>query len=298
MAVINLGSINIDHVYQVEHFVQPGETLASSDYQRVLGGKGANQSIALARAGIKVLHLGALNHADQDFKQQMIDYGVDCGRVALTDIASGHAIIQVIPSGENAIVLFGGANQQITQQAIQATVDNADSNDWFLTQNETAQVPQALQMARQAGLSVAYNPAPVTDVVKQVNPDWVDLLIVNQTEAQVISGCDDLQTQIDYFQSQWPNSQVLLTLGQSGAKMISKSSVLSVDAYDVQAVDTTAAGDTFIGFFLAAFCGGMEAGQAMQQACAAAAIAVTKAGAAQSIPALTDVQNFIRENHK
>lgn len=298
MAIINLGSINIDHVYQVEHFVKPGETLASSAYQRVLGGKGANQSIALAKAGAKVRHIGALHHSDQDFKQQMNDYAVDCDAIKMTDEPSGHAIIQVVPSGENAIVLFGGANQIINQQDIQQVVDEADSDDWFLTQNETTLVPQALQMARQKGLSVAYNPAPITDVIQQVKPDWVDLLIVNQTEAQAVSGCDELEAQIHFFQNQWPNSQVLLTLGQSGAKLITSNRILSVDAYAVNAIDTTAAGDTFIGFFIAAYGQGMEAGQAMQQASAAAALAVQKAGAAPSIPLLLDVQNFIKENYK
>ncbi|MBC3766181.1 ribokinase [Neptunicella marina] len=297
MAIINLGSINIDHVYQVDHFVTPGETMASSDYQQLLGGKGANQSIALAKAGAVVKHIGALHKSDEAFKQQMLDYGVDGSEIKLTDTPSGHAIIQVIPEGENAIVLFGGANQAIEQQHIADVLVTCSEDDWFLTQNETALVPEALQMARQAGLSVAYNPAPATDVVKQVNPDWVDLLIVNQTEAELVSGCDSLEAQMEYFQQHWPNTDVLLTLGKAGATLITREGVLAADAYEVKALDTTAAGDTFIGFFLAFFAQGEEVGVAMQMACAAAALAVQKAGAAQSIPAVEEVLDFIEETH-
>ena len=166
MAVINFGSINIDHVYQVDHFVQPGETLASNDYQVLLGGKGANQSIALANAGAEVSHVGCINHNDVHFKQAMIKHGINGRFIRCTDTASGHAIIQVTPSGENAIFLFGGANQEISTQDIQAALADTQSGDWILLQNETSGTADVLAAAKAKGLKVAFNPAPMTNDIK------------------------------------------------------------------------------------------------------------------------------------
>ena len=131
MAVINFGSINIDHVYHVDHFVKPGETLASTKYTQLLGGKGANQSIALAQAGADVKHVGAIHQSDAAFKQTLIRHGVDCQYVACTETASGHAIIQVTPDGENAIVLFGGANQTINEATVRKALSDTSSADYF-----------------------------------------------------------------------------------------------------------------------------------------------------------------------
>ncbi|MFT4747690.1 MAG: ribokinase, partial [Congregibacter sp.] len=159
MAIINFGSINIDHVYQVDHFVQPGETIASRHYQCLLGGKGANQSIALARAGSEVRHVGKINEADVAFKQTMIRDGIDCKHVTCTETASGHAMIQVTPSAENAIVLFGGANHEMTPKDIMFALDTVKPADWVLTQNETSSIDQVLIQAKEKGLRVAFNPA-------------------------------------------------------------------------------------------------------------------------------------------
>lgn len=293
MAVINFGSINIDHVYQVDHFVQPGETQASKSYQQLLGGKGANQSIALARAGSDVWHVGKINQADAAFKQTMIRENINCKYVQCTETASGHAIIQVTPSGENAIVLFGGANQELNDKDIIQALDGAKSSDWVLTQNETSAIDQVLLQAKEKGLKVAFNPAPMNDSVKHLPLHCIDLLIVNEVEAEFISGHQDLDQIEDYFRKDWPHAEVLITLGKAGVRMVKKEKTIDVPAFDVTAVDTTAAGDTFIGYFLSAYADHSESKTALTRACAASALAVTKMGAAQSIPTKEEVNRFL-----
>lgn len=296
MCVINFGSINIDHVYQVEHFVQPGETLASTGYQQLLGGKGANQSIALAKAGTEVKHVGKIHELDAHFKQTMIKAGIDCRFVTCTDTPTGHAIIQVTPSAENAIVLFGGANLTLDNQDILRALDAAEPHDWILTQNETSEIESVLRQSKEQGLSVAFNPAPMTESVKQLPFECIDLLIVNEVEAAEIAGCEDLDGIEAYFRDNWAHAEVLITLGKAGVKMLRGDETISVDAFSVDAVDTTAAGDTFIGFFLSAYSEDVPAEVALRRACAASAIAVTREGAAQSIPDAEEVNDFLQKH--
>jgi ribokinase len=293
MAVINFGSINIDHVYQVEHFVQPGETIASSHYQCLLGGKGANQSIALARAGSEVLHVGKINEVDVAFKQTMIRDGIDCKHITCTETASGHAIIQITPSAENAIVLFGGANHEITHKDIMDALDTVKPEDWVLTQNETNNIDQVLAQAKAKGLRVAFNPAPMTESVKHLPHECIDLLIVNEVEAEELSGRKDLDKIEAYFREDWSHAEVLITLGKVGVRMLKKDKTIDVPAFEVDAVDTTAAGDTFIGYFLSAYSNHTDSKTALIRACAASALAVMKLGAAQSIPNEEDVNRFL-----
>ena len=293
MAVINFGSINIDHVYQVDHFVQPGETIASSHYQCLLGGKGANQSIALARAGSEVLHVGKINEADVAFKQTMIRDGIDCKHITCTETASGHAIIQVTPSADNAIVLFGGANHEITHKDIMYALDTVKPADWVLTQNETNNIDQVLAQAKAKGLRVAFNPAPMTESVKHLPHECIDLLIVNEVEAEELSGRKDLDKIEAYFREDWSHAEVLITLGKVGVRMLKIDKTIDVPAFEVDAVDTTAAGDTFIGYFLSAYSNHTDSKTALIRACAASALAVMKLGAAQSIPNKEDVNRFL-----
>ena len=296
MAIINFGSINIDHVYQVDHFVQPGETIASTHYQQLLGGKGANQSIALAQAGADVQHVGSVHENDAAFKQTLIKHGVDCRSVTCSDTPSGHAIIQVTPSGENAIVLFGGANQTIDNNSVRKALSDTTSSDWVLTQNETSSIDEVLKQAKNKHLKVAFNPAPMSESVKSLPLECVDLLIVNETEAAAITGERELDAIISHFQSEWADTEIIITLGKAGVKMLRKGNIIDVPAFTVDAVDTTAAGDTFIGYFLSGYATHMDARQALVRGCAASAIAVTREGAAQSIPSQKDVDRFLAKH--
>ena len=296
MAIIYFGSINIDHVYQVDHFVQPGETLASTHYQQLLGGKGANQSIALAQAGADVCHVGSIHENDAAFKQALIKKGVDCRGVKCSETPSGHAIIQVTPSGENAIVLFGGANQTITAKTVMQALDGTKPSDWVLTQNETSSIDQVLRQAKEKQLKVAFNPAPMSESVKSLPLECIDLLIVNETEAAALTEKDSLDDIVAVFKEQWSECEVIITLGKAGVMMLKNNDCIKVDAFLVDAVDTTAAGDTFIGYFLSAYSNHTDAKRALIRGCAASAIAVTREGAAQSIPTQKEVDRFLAKH--
>lgn len=296
MAIINLGSVNVDHVYQVVQFVQPGETIASVGYQKLLGGKGANQSIALAKAGAETMHIGRLHESDSEFKQRMIRYGVNCKHLCCSDTPSGHAIIQVDSQGENAIVLFPGANHELTGKEVQAALSDASPSDWLLLQNETSAIGEAMQQAKNKGMRVAFNPAPMTASVKELVFANIDLLIVNQHEAAELANTSNLPEIESYFRQHWPHAEVIITLGQQGVVMLRENQRVEVAAFSVDAVDTTAAGDTFIGYFLAAYADHQPAEKALRQACAASALAVTQVGAAQSIPDKDAVERFLAKN--
>lgn len=295
MAIINVGSINIDHVYLVEHFVNPGETLASRDYQKLLGGKGANQSFALAKTGIETRHVGLINDSDFAAKQALIRAGIDCKYVKGTEVPSGHAIIQVADSGENSIILFAGANHKIKPNLIRQAVDEASPGDWMLLQNETSGISDAIAIAKEKGLKVAFNPAPMTAAVKTLPLSDIDLLIVNEGEAEALTGEVTLDGMQQWFKREIPDSEVIVTLGSKGAKLLTATGSVFAPAFAVKAVDTTAAGDTFIGFFLASYVTGMEPEKCIRKACAASAITVTRMGAAQSIPSNDEVNAFLAE---
>jgi len=297
MAVFNFGSINIDHVYSVPHFVQPGETLSSISYQSILGGKGANQSVALAKANNHVFHIGAIGATDSGFIEQMKAAGVNCDFVReLSDVASGHAIIQVTPDAENNIILFGGANQCISDDHIASALATAKPNDWVLLQNETNAIDKIITEAHKRQLHIAFNPAPMTESVKQLPLDKLTLLVVNEVEAEQLTGESDVGAMKRALKSTYPNTQVLLTLGKAGVWFVDAHNEEFCAAFKVEAIDTTAAGDTFIGFFLAAYQANKSIAEALKYACAASALAVMKAGAAPSIPSVDDVNAFLQSH--
>lgn len=295
MSVFNFGSINIDFVYQVPHLVKPGETLSSTHFQSVLGGKGANQSIALAKAGVDVKHVGAVNKGDIKFVEQMQSYGVDCSLVRLCDdVASGHAIIQVDEQAENSIILFGGANQTFCPQQIDKALTSAQAGDYLLIQNEINALHQVMQAAFDKKMKIVFNPAPMTPSVNELPLSFVDLFVLNEIEAEQISGFVNLNDIKAALLERYPESHFVITLGKQGACFFNKEQEVSVEAFVVNAIDTTAAGDTFIGFFLAGLEQKQDITDALSFACAASALSVTKSGAAQSIPDLNDVNQFLR----
>ncbi|MBF7072080.1 ribokinase [Glaciecola sp. MH2013] len=298
MAVFNFGSINIDHVYSVSHFVQPGETLSSSAYQSILGGKGANQSVALAKAENNIYHVGAIGSSDSAFIEQMEKAGVNCTHIrALSDVASGHAIIQVTPDAENAIILFGGANHCLSDDHIASALAFAKTDDWVLLQNETNAIADIIESSHARGLNIAFNPAPMTASVKSLPLDKLSLLIVNEVEAEQLTGESDVEKIKQSLLANYPSTQFVVTLGKQGAWYVSAEDQHYCPAFKVDAVDTTAAGDTFIGFFLAAYQRKESMPDALKYASAASALAVTKAGAAPSIPNVDEVAAFLQKNN-
>ena len=290
----NLGSINLDHVYRVNHFVQPGETLASLGMQTLLGGKGANQSLALARAGASVRHIGSVCRADSWAVDMLSDSGVDVSCVLQIDEPSGHAIIQVDEAGENAILLHGGANQSLPDAQIEASLASAQPGDWLLMQNECNGLELAMDIAKRKQMLIAFNPAPMSEQVQTLPLDDCAVLIVNEIEAAQLSGINDEAEAAAALLKRFPGVQLVLTEGSKGATWLYQGQREFVAAHKVDVVDTTAAGDTFVGYFLAALDRhNNDALAALQTASAASAIAVTKLGASTSIPVIQAVKHFL-----
>lgn len=298
-SVYNYGSINIDHVYRVPHLVRPGETLSSTDYQIVLGGKGANQTIALARAGGRVAHWGQLGRADEWALETLRDAGADIDDVAVLEGSSGHTVIQVDDEGENAIVLFGGTNQSFTPERLDELLTGADSGGWLLLQNECNAIEAVIQKALARGLKVAFNPAPMTPAIRKLPLTELSLLFVNRGEAAALVDIDeqsDADTLIKALQTALPGVDIVLTLGAEGAWRIDgeHNEPLYQPARPVQAVDTTGAGDTFIGYYMAALQADHDANTCLARATAAAALAVQRPGAATGIPTVEEVEAFLQ----
>lgn len=285
MKVLNFGSINIDLVFAVPHITAPGETLLSTSLTRGLGGKGANTSVALARAGADVRHFGAIGPDGEDMLARLEAFGVDCSQVQRLPTETGQAIIQVAEDGENAITLLRGANWDMPAEIIPAVLAEADAGDWLVLQNETAHVVEAARRADEAGVQVAYAAAPFeAKAVAEVLP-FADLIALNRVEA------DQMEKALGSNVEELGIAMAIVTDGSKGATLYRAGhEPLFVPARKVEkVVDTTAAGDTFLGFFLGRLSRGEPAERAMDVATAASAIGVTRPGAAGSIPDIEEV---------
>lgn len=286
MAVYNLGSINIDYVYQVPHLPVPGETLAALAYDIGLGGKGANQSVASARAGARTLHIGAVGTEGLWARDALAGYGVDVSHVTSGTEPTGHAIINVDPAAENAIVLYAGANRTIGLAAVAAALAAARPGDSLLMQNETSVQVETARLAAARGLRVIYSAAPFDLGAVRAVMAHVSLLVMNEIEA------GQLRDGLGFM----PEQDVIVTKGSRGAEWLSANSEpLFVPALRVVPVDTTGAGDCFIGTLAAALDAGMDRRSAMRRAAAAAALQVTRAGAAQAMPSVDEVDRFLAQ---
>ncbi len=292
MKIINLGSINIDHVYAVEHFVQPGETLKSSGYSIFSGGKGANQSIALARAGARVSHAGKIGKDGTWLKQSLQDSGVTTELIRLSDKPTGHAVIQVDKHGENAIIIHGGANESFTDEDIKGIIDGMQQGDTLLLQNEINSLDKILQLSKDRGLRVIFNPAPMSEKVKSYPLECVDIFIINETEGEMLTSEKDPDAIVSCMQRLYPDSTTVLTLGKEGLIYKDNATKIKMAALEVEAVDTTGAGDTFIGYFVAGLVEEAGIEKSLQMGIKASALCVGRQGAADSIPEREEVENF------
>lgn len=298
MKIINFGSLNIDYVYQVDHFVAAGESQQAMQRQIHAGGKGLNQSIAAARAGAQVMHAGALGPDGAFLHKILCEAGVDASMILQTDAPTGHAIIQVTPEGENAIVAFGGANQHVTQTYVDSVLDKAEQGDWLLLQHETSCTAYIIAQAAKHGLRVAFNPSPFPPHPERLPLEKVHTFIVNELEGALLAGLPlhtDERTIVTAIAQKYPAAHIILTLGGRGVMALLDGAEYMQPAFAVQPVDTTAAGDTFCGYYLAACCGENAPEERLRLACAAAAIAITRAGAAPSIPTMNETLNFLQQ---
>lgn len=286
MRVLNFGSLNVDHVYRVAHIVRPGETLGSGSYTRFPGGKGANQSVALARAGAPVWHAGMVGPESAWLRDRLAADGVHTEFIRVDDEPGGHAIIQVEEaSGQNSIVLFGGANQRLTDEHMAEALAAFQPGDILLLQNEINLTAGLIRQGYAAGLRVCLNPAPMDPSVLGFPLDLLDLLVVNEHEGEALSGEREPERILDALAAKYPQTRLCLTLGGDGVmyRAVGGSTVFQA-ASAHKPVDTTAAGDTFIGYFLAADLAGKTVAEALACASEAAGLSVTRPGAMDSIP--------------
>lgn len=293
MSFLNLGSLNIDRVLRVGRIVHPGETIASTSLAEFAGGKGANQSVALARAGATVAHLGKIGPDGRWLLEKLAAEGIDVQRVSVAARPTGQAMIQVDDVGQNAIVLAGGANQDITESEVDAAIASVAAGSWLLTQNETSAVAHAIERARQRGLLVAFNPAPFDDRVRQYPLEAVDLLCLNETEGAAMTGESEAEAIGAALHREFPRCEIVLTLGSAGILRHGPDGIVRCGAPRVEAVDTTAAGDTFIGYYLAGRFAGVGCRENLEFACRGAALCVTRAGAMDSIPRRDEVRGWV-----
>lgn len=281
----NLGSINIDNFYEVPHLPLPGETLAATSYGFGLGGKGANMSVAAARAAARVSHIGAVGANGRWTRERLMEYGVDVPHIAQLDTPTGHANIVVDPQGENSIVLYQGANVELTEAIIGAALTEASPGDFLLMQNETNGQDYATATAQALGLRVAYAAAPFEAAAIARLLGKIDLLILNAVEAQ----------QLEETTGKAPNAlgivDVVITLGAKGCKWVSNTGEKCFDAYPADVVDTTGAGDTFTGYLVAGLDRGMDMDAAIDLALKAASLMVARRGTADVIPDLKEIQD-------
>lgn len=291
MRILNLGSLNIDHVYKVDHFVQPGETISSLELNDFCGGKGLNQSVAAARAGAEVFHAGMVG-PDGDMLLEMLNQsGANTDYVKqLEDVPTGHAIIQVNAKGQNCIIIHGGANRAVTTDYIDDVLGHFSAGDILLLQNEVTNIEYAIDKAKEKGMRVALNPSPIDDALAKskslFNVDW---FILNEIEGNALTGKKLGEEICEELLRLYPDSHVVLTLGKQGVIYFDKAEVERHGIYDVPVVDTTAAGDTFTGYFLAGVVQGMPTENTLEMASKASSLAVSRAGAAPSIPTRAEV---------
>ena len=295
MKVLNLGSMNLDLVYSVDHIVQPGETESSFSMSTFLGGKGMNQSVALAKAGVEVWQGGMIGEDGQPFLDACAEFGVKAQCIEKVPGKSGHAVIQIDKHAQNCILLYGGANQQLTEAYVDKTLARFDAGDLLLLQNEVNLLPYIVDRAYEKGMQIALNPSPFNDKLKAVDMGKVSIFLLNEVEGGQVTGETEPQAIIEKLLSLYPHARIVLTLGADGSIYADAGERHDQPIFPVQAVDTTAAGDTFTGYFLAGLVEGMPVAEALKMSAKASSIAVSRPGAVPSIPWRKEVMEALGE---
>lgn len=294
MKILNFGSLNIDYTYTVDHFVRGGETMSSEEMNIFSGGKGLNQSIALSKSGAQVWHAGAIGTGDGDFLvEQLKNAGVNTEFISVLEGKTGHAIIQKARDGGNCILLYGGANQMITKAMADEVLSHFEAGDYLVLQNEISEIGYIMEKAHERQMKIVLNPSPMDDKIAGYPLEYVDYFLLNEIEAGDICAVQgEGEELLDKLAAKFPSSKIVLTLGGDGSLYRDGDRLLKQGIYKVKVADTTAAGDTFTGFFIGGLVQGMDAADALEWAAKAAAIAVSRMGAAPSIPSRDEVEKI------
>ena len=291
MKILNFGSANIDYVYSMDSIVKPGETVSTRSMEVFCGGKGLNQSIAAAKAGGNVYHAGMVGRDDgEKLLKKMNDDGVNTEHIKAAACPSGHAVSQVESSGQNSIFLYGGANRKIDEKYANEVLEGFEKNDILLLQNEISSLKYIAMTAHKKGMKVVLNPSPVNVELKELFP-FVSYLMLNEDEGTAFTNESGYVEIADKLLSKYNEMNVVLTLGKKGVYFKNKDECQTHGIYKVKVTDTTAAGDTFIGYFISCIMRGKTVKEALQTASIASSLAVSRQGASDSIPLLEEVIN-------
>lgn len=295
MKLLDFGSLNIDHTYQLPHLVRPGETLASDSYHKSEGGKGFNQAVALAKAGQEVYLAGAIGQDGLFLRDYLQELGVHTEHLCVLDAPTGHAMIQLDTEGQNCIILFGGTNGMITEAMIDKVLADFGAGDYLLLQNEISHVDSIICAAHAKGMHIILNPSPMSPELLTWPLELVEWFILNEIEGADITGKTQPEEMLDELLRRYPACHVVLTLGERGSVYADATQRMDQSIVPAHTVDTTAAGDTFTGYFIHALLQGEAIQQALKTAACASAITVSRPGAGRSIPAAEEVQAAMKE---
>ncbi len=289
MKVLNFGSLNLDYVYQMQHILIPGETQASKGRDIFCGGKGLNQSIALARAGISLYHAGMIGAEGDILLKTCRENGISTEFIRKIPDPCGHTVIQVDEDGQNCILLFGGANRSITREFADEVLDSFEKGDILLLQNEINELDYIIDKGYEKGMRIILNPSPYDDALDACDLTKVSLFLMNEIEGYQITGEKEPEAILKKMKERYPQAGAVLTLGADGALYQDETGIYQQGIFKVKAVDTTAAGDTFTGYFISSLIEGMPVQKGLEMAAKASAIAVSRPGAAASIPRREEV---------
>ncbi len=293
MRVLNFGSMNLDYVYTVDHMVLPGETQNSQGMHTFLGGKGFNQSTALAKAGVEVYHAGLIGEEGKIFRETAKEYGISDKYIQVCDEKNGHTIIQVDKNGQNCILLYGGANRAVTREFVDEVLSGFEKGDIILLQNEINELDYIIDKAYEKGMQIFLNPSPFDGALDACDLNKISCFLLNEIEGGQIAGETEPDKIIDGILANYENAKVVLTLGGDGSVYADKEKRCQQPVYKVETVDTTAAGDTFTGYFIAGLIQGKTVEETMRMCAVAAGIAVSRPGAAPSIPYMEEVEKLL-----
>ncbi len=302
MKILNYGSLNIDCTYHVPHIVLPGETISSTGARHSVGGKGANQSAAIALAGGSVYHAGKIGKDGLFIVDLLKSCGVNTDYITVDEnVTTGQAVIQLDNNGQNSIVLYAGANERIEKSEIDSVLSSFSEGDYIILQNEINNLEYIFAKALEKGMKIAFNPSPFDSSLLSLPLDEVSLFFINEIEGAAMAGIPTIEGSTDVapettaesilreLSAKFPGTEIVLTMGKEGAWYSFKGTVEKGSIVDLPVVDTTGAGDTFTGYFFVSRLKGYSVSEALVFACKASSLAVSRPGAMEAIPAGSEV---------
>lgn len=291
--VLCFGSLNIDYVYKVDHFVQKGETISSKALNVFSGGKGLNQSVTLGKAGCEAYHAGLIGEDGRFLLDVLTVAGVDVSLVGISEeVRSGNALIQNDDEGDNCIILYPGANFAITKDRVDEVLQNFEAGDYIVLQNEISELAYIVERAKEKEMIIVLNPSPMNEQLTSKILDAADWMVLNEIEAMQLTGCsqDGEEELAAALREKFSGSRFVLTLGEKGSCYIDQETKIHQEIFPTKAVDTTAAGDTYTGYFIAGLLKGWDMEKCLRVAAKASSITVSREGAAPSVPWMREVE--------